>query len=101
MCHAKSQLKKLFELHPLNKANGGSVFSLVDKTQDAAKELEKEFAVSDAISIVRDRDINDLLAIALYYGININTNTAEIRYNLLRIAKSKPLSSCSRWILQR
>jgi hypothetical protein len=53
--------------------------------------LEKEFAVSDAISIVRDRDINDLLAIALYYGININANTSEIRYNLLRIAKSKPV----------
>ena len=87
----KPNLKKFLELHPLNKANGGTVFSLVDKTQDAAKELEKEFAVSDAISIVRDRDINDLLAIALYYGININTNTAEIRYNLLRIAKSKPV----------
>ena len=87
----KPNLKKFLELHPLNKANGGTVFSIVDKTRDAAKELEKEFAVSDAISIVRDRDINDLLAIALYYGININTNTAEIRYNLLRIAKSKPV----------
>lgn len=67
------------------------MFSIVDKTQDAAKELEREFAVSDAISIVRDRDINDLLAIALYYGVNINTHTSEIRYNLLRIAKSKPV----------
>jgi len=87
----KPNLKKFLELHPLNKANGGTVFSIVDKTQDAAKELEREFAVSDAISIVRDRDINDLLAIALYYGVNINTHTSEIRYNLLRIAKSKPV----------
>ena len=87
----KPNLKKFLELHPLNKANGGKVFSLVDKTRDAAQELEREFAVSDAVSIVRDRDINDLLAIALYYGININANTAEIRYNLLRIAKSKPI----------
>ena len=87
----KPNLKKFLDLHPANKANGGTVFSVVDKTRDAAKELEKEFAVSDAVSIVRDRDINDLLAIALYYGININSNTSEIRYNLLRIAKSKPI----------
>jgi len=26
----------------------------------------------------------------MYYGININADTTEIRYNLLRIAKSKP-----------
>ena len=84
-------LKQFLELHPYNKDNGGNIFRVVDKTKDAAKELEKEFAISDAISIVRDRDINDLLAIALYYGININANTSEIRFNLLRIAKSKPV----------
>ena len=87
----KPNLKQFLELHPYNKDNGGNIFRVVDKTKDAAKELEKEFAISDAISIVRDRDINDLLAIALYYGININANTSEIRFNLLRIAKSKPV----------
>ena len=87
----KPNLKKFLDLHPLNKANGGKVFALVNKTRDAAQELQREFAVSDAVSIVRDRDINDLLAIALYYGLDINANTSEIRYNLLRIAKSKPI----------
>ena len=87
----KPNLKQFLELHPYNKDNGGNIFRVVDKTKDAAQELEKEFAISDAISIVRDRDINDLLAIALYYGININANTSEIRFNLLRIAKSKPV----------
>ena len=86
----KPNLKKFLELHPANKENGGSVFKIVDKKKDAKEELEKEFLVSDAVSIVRDRDINDLLAIALYYGVNINAATSEIRYNLLRIAKSKP-----------
>jgi len=86
----KPNLKKFLELHPSNTLNGGSLFKVVNKTKDASEELEKEFLVSDAISIVRDRDINDLLAIAMYYGININADTTEIRYNLLRIAKSKP-----------
>ena len=85
----KPNLKKFLELHPANKENGGSIFKIVDKKKDAREELEKEFLVSDAVSIVRDRDINDLLAIALYYGVNINAATSEIRYNLLRIAKSK------------
>jgi hypothetical protein len=82
-------LRKFLELHPANKANGGTTFKKVDKTQDAAKELEKEFLVSDAVSIVRDRDINDLLPIAMYFGININSQVADIRYSLLRIAKNK------------
>tara|TARA_R100001086_G_scaffold106838_2_gene53818 strand:+ start:1316 stop:2161 length:846 start_codon:yes stop_codon:yes gene_type:complete len=86
----KPNLKKFLELHPSNKANGGNIFKLVDKRKDAEEELNREFLVSDAVSIVRDREISDLLAIALYYGININAATSEIRYNLLRIAKSKP-----------
>ena len=86
----KPNLKKFLELHPSNKANGGNIFKLVDKRKDAEEELNREFLVSDAVSIVRDREISDLLAIALYYGININGATSEIRYNLLRIAKSKP-----------
>jgi len=86
----KPNLNKFLELHPANKINGGNIFKLVNKKKDAEQELEREFLVSDAISIVRDRDINDLLPIAMYYGININAATTEIRYNLLRIAKSKP-----------
>ena len=82
-------LRKFLELHPANKANGGTTFKKVDKTKDAARELEKEFLVSDAVSIVRDRDINDLLPIAMYFGININSPVADIRYSLLRIAKNK------------
>ena len=86
----KPNLKLFLQMHPANHANGGSVFKHVDKKQDAINELEKEFLISDAISIVRDRDINDLLAISMYFGININAPVSEIRYNLLRIAKSKP-----------
>ena len=86
----KPNLKAFLETHPGNKTNGGSIFREVDKRKESLDELEKEFLVNDAISIVRDRDINDLLAISMYFGININAPVSEIRYNLLRIAKSKP-----------
>ena len=86
----KPNLKKFLDLHPLNMANGGTIFKLIDKKRDAEKELEKEFLVNDAISLVRESDINTLLPVALYFGLNVNTQTSEIRYNLLNIARRKP-----------
>lgn len=85
----KPNLRKFLEKHPSNVANGGSVFKIRDKRRDAEQELQKEFLLTDAISIVRDRDINDLLPIAIYFGININASVSDIRYSLLRIAKTK------------
>ena len=82
-------LKKFMDLHPMNIANGGNVFQEVNKKKDAENELKKEFLLSEAIGMVRDKDINDLLPIALYFGVNINTPVSEIRYNLLNIAKKK------------
>lgn len=83
-------LLRFLQLHPGNAANGGSEFKEVNKKVDAQKELDQEFLVTDAISMVRDKDITDLLAVALYFKVNINAPTSEIRHNLLRIAKSKP-----------
>ena len=86
----KPNLRKFMESHPMNTANGGNIFRKVDKKKDASDELEKEFKVSEAVAMVRDKDINDLLPIALYFNVNINKPSSEIRFNLLRIAKSKP-----------
>ena len=86
----KPNLRKFLESHPMNTANGGHIFRKVDKKKDASNELEKEFKVSEAVAMVRDKDINDLLPIALYFNVNINKPSSEIRFNLLRIAKSKP-----------
>ena len=86
----KPNLRKFMESHPMNTANGGHIFRNVDKKKDASDELEKEFKVSEAVAMVRDKDINDLLPIALYFNVNINKPSSEIRFNLLRIAKSKP-----------
>lgn len=88
----KSQpnLRAFLEKHPYNQANGGSKFRLVDKKRDAEKELQKEFLLTDAIAMVRDKDIQDLLPVAMYFNVNINASVSDIRFNLLRIAKSKP-----------
>lgn len=86
---SKPNMRIFLEKHPLNQANGGSVFRLVDKNRDAEIELEKEFAVTEAVAMVRDKDIQDLLPVAMYFGVNINASVSDIRYNLLRIAKNK------------
>jgi len=81
----KPNLRKFLEVHPQN----GPVFKEINKRRDAERELEKEFVLTDAIARVRDADINDLLPVAIYFGVNINSPVSEIRYNLLTIAKRK------------
>ena len=85
----KPNLKRFLDLHPFNMSNGGKLFKEVDKRRDAETELMREFKLTEAVSMVRDKDIQDLLPIALYFKVNINQPTAEIRYNLLNIAKNK------------
>ena len=81
---------KFLDLHPENEANGGHLFKLIDDKKDAEQELAKEFSQSEAIMMVREKDIQDLLPVAIYYGININRATSEIRYDLLQTAKKNP-----------
>jgi hypothetical protein len=82
-------LRAFMEKHPLNAANGGKMFKLVDKKRDAEVQLKKEFALTDAIAMVRDKEIQDLLPVAMFFGVNINSSVSDIRYNLLQIAKKK------------
>lgn len=82
----KPNLRAFLEAHPQN----GPVFREVNKKKDAETEMAREFLVNEAVAKVRDTDINDLLPVAIYFKVNINAPVSEIRYNLLRIAKSKP-----------
>ena len=86
----KPNLRVFLDMHPQNKVNGGNTFKEVDKNKDAETELKKEFLMTDAVALVRDKDINDLLPVAMYFNVNINTPVSEIRFNLLRISKRKP-----------
>ena len=86
----KPNLRKFLEIHPDNTANGGKTFREVNKKRDAETQLKKEFVTNDAISMVRDREIGELLPVALYFNINIDRPVTEIRYDLLQVAKKKP-----------
>jgi len=86
----KPNLRKFIDIHPMNTANGGNLFRQIDKKRDAEKELEQEFLLNDAISMVRDKSIEELLPVALFFGFNVNSPTSEIRFNLLNVAKRKP-----------
>lgn len=74
----------------MNISNGGKLFQIEDKKIEAEQTLNREFLLNDAITLVRDKDIQELLPIAIYFGININTPVSEIRYNLLTTAKKNP-----------
>jgi|TARA_R110000744_G_scaffold136845_3_gene247004 hypothetical protein len=78
--------------HPSNKVNGGGLFQLVDNDKTAEEELEVEFKQHEAISLVRDKDITELLPVAMYLSINISQETMGIKRELLRHAKSSPTS---------
>jgi hypothetical protein len=86
----KPNLRKFLEVHPGNEANGGGLFRAVDKKKEAEDQLQKEFLLNDAIQLVREKPIEDLLAVAIYHGVNINVSTSDIRYNLLQVAKKNP-----------
>ena len=82
-------LKKFLSVHPSNVSNGGTHFKEVNNKVDSEKEVEKEFEVFDAIALVKNSDLNDLLAVALFFKINIDRAMSEVKYDLLRIAKNK------------
>lgn len=86
----KPNLRKFLEHHPQNIDNGGNTFRLVNETKKAEDELQKEFSQVEAIAAVRDKDIQELLPVAIYYGLNIDRSTSDIRYDLLKIAKKTP-----------
>lgn len=88
--YTKPNLQKYLDLHPDNKVNGGKVFHLVDTEKKATLELDKEFLSLDAIAMVRDKSIEELLPIAMFLGVDTNQKNMEIKRELLREAKSNP-----------
>ncbi len=88
--HDKPNLKEFLDKHPKNIANGGNSFKVIDKNASAEELLEKEFSQHEAVSLVRDKAIDELLPVALYLNINVNQKNAEIKRELLSEAKSNP-----------
>ena len=85
-------LAEYLSLHPGNKANGGNTFYLVDEAKEKNIDLNKEYLVVDAISMIRTKQLDELLAVATALNINIDRNVDEIKHDLLVFAKKNPKS---------
>jgi hypothetical protein len=83
-------LRNFMNAHPGNQANGGSLFKLENKEKKAELKVDQEFLVADAVSLVRDKDLNDLLGVAVALGMNVDRPVNEIKHDLLFYAKKNP-----------
>lgn len=83
-------LAEFMMTHPDNQANGGGLFRLVDNTRNSEQEVENEFLTHDAVALVRTKDSDEILAVAVALGVNIEQKMIEIRRELLREAKANP-----------
>ena len=86
----KPNLAKFMELHTSNIANGGKLFKIVDNSRDSEEVVNSEFLTHDAVSLVRTKGSDEILAVALSLGINIEQQMIDIRREMLREAKSSP-----------
>jgi hypothetical protein len=83
-------LMEFMSKHPDNEKNGGSKFRVVEKEKKAEVSVDREFLVMDAVSLIRTKDLDDLLAVAISFNINIDRAVNEIKHDLIVKAKSAP-----------
>jgi hypothetical protein len=83
-------LMRFLEMHPGNRVNGGGLFEEVNTEHKAEIDINSEFILHDAVGLVRNKSVDELLPIAIYLGIDTNQKNAEIKRELLLEAKSNP-----------
>jgi len=83
----KPNLIAYLDAHPDNSVNGGRVFKLVNKEDDAEKVLEQEFQINDAIAIIKSRPIEELLPVAIAMNVDTSQKDLQIKRTLVQIAK--------------
>lgn len=88
--YTNPNLIEFLDRHPDNVANGGTIFKEIDKAKTAEEELDKEFAVHEAVALIREKSIEELLPVAISLGINIKQKNVEIKRELLKDAKTNP-----------
>lgn len=76
--------------HPYNQKNGGVKFKIVEKEKDDAKTVDTEFLVHDAITLIKERGIDQLLPVAMALKININQKNIAIKRDMVTYAKRYP-----------
>jgi len=83
-------LKRFMDMHPLNEANGGTGFRKVDLSRDAAVDLNKEYQVIDALALIRQKPLTEVLTVATAYAIDTDRPVDEIKHDLIQYAKNNP-----------
>jgi hypothetical protein len=83
-------LQKFLDLHPGNRANGGGLFEEVNTEFKAEVDINEEFILHDAVGLVRNKSIDELMPVAIYLGVDTNQKNAEIKRELLLEAKARP-----------
>lgn len=87
----KPNLLKFLELHPSNRANGGNGFYKPETKEEVAEQsLEQEFLAHDAVALIKNRPIEELLPVALALNINVNQKDITVKQALVRLAKKNP-----------
>lgn len=86
----KPNLHLFLKNHPSNEANGGSLFRAINTEKIASKNLNNEFLLNDAISLLRTKPLDELLSVALSFSIEVDRPVDEIKYDLMQKAKSSP-----------
>lgn len=93
-------LQDFLDLHPDNVANGGNIFKELNLEVDASKVLEMEDMIFEAQALLRDKaksesGIQELLGIAKIHGIKTDRSFAELKFDLIRLAKTNPMNFIS------
>jgi hypothetical protein len=83
-------LIEFLDRHPDNVANGGSIFKEIDKAKTAEEELDREFATHEAVAMIREKSIEELLPVAISLGISTKQKNVEIKREMLKDAKANP-----------
>ena len=86
----KPNLRIFMDLHPENMENGGLLFKCQDEAKDAEVKLNEEMNQFEAVSMLKSSDIEDILAVALFFKIGIDRKITEVKYDLLQVAKKNP-----------
>jgi hypothetical protein len=87
---SQPNLQDYLDKHPGNTKNGGNTFYEINHEKKTDTLIQDEFLAHDAISLIREKSIDDLIPVILYLGISLDQRNQEIRRELLIEAKSNP-----------
>ena len=87
---SQPNLQDYLDKHPGNTKNGGGIFYEINYEKKTDTLLHDEFLIHDAVSLIRDKSIDELIPVILYLGISLDQRNQEIRRELLIEAKSNP-----------